>query len=191
MKTQTGEYHFTEQQILNEEEEIRLAKKDLANFNVLYDRYFERIFQFIYQRVQTEDQAAALTSDTFVKAMENLKTYKSIGVPFAAWLFQIARNEINQKHYKQKKLRQVNYSSENIASIIDEIEDQSIDKLELVVEAIKTLNRDETELIEMKYFEKRSYFEMGNILSLTENNVKVKTFRVVQKLKSIINHSNH
>ena len=39
----------------------------------------------------------------------------------------------------------------------------------------------------MKYFEKRSYAEIANILDLTENNVKVKTFRVVQKLKTFIN----
>jgi len=38
----------------------------------------------------------------------------------------------------------------------------------------------------MRFFEKRSFKEIGEILSITENNAKVKTFRVLEKLKSIV-----
>ena len=109
-----------------------------------------------------------------------------MGVPFASWLFRIARNEIYLQHKKNSKLRQVNFSSEALSYLTDDIEEITIDKIELLVSAIKELNEGETELIEMKYFEKRSYQEIGSILNITENNAKVKTFRVVQKLKSIL-----
>lgn len=182
----TSEHHFSPQQISLEEEEIKKAKKNLKHFNVLYDRYYVRIFQYIYQRVQTENQAADFTSETFIKAMESIKDYKFMGVPFAAWLFRIARNEVYQQQKKGAQIRQVNFSSQNITEIAEEIDDVPLNKTAIVVDAIKKLNDTETELIEMKYFEKRSYAEIGNILDMTENNAKVKTFRVVQKLKSII-----
>ena len=187
MKLQISRHHLTKNEIVSEEHEILRAQKDLKQFNILYDRYYVRIFEYIYQRVQTEAQAADITSDTFIKAMENLKSYKPMGVPFASWLFRIARNEIFIQYHKGKKIRQINFSSQDIIDITEEIEEIKPNKIDLVIEAIKQLNPEETELIEMKYFEKRSYMEIGNILELTENNAKVKTHRVVQKLRSIIN----
>ena len=41
------------------------------------------------------------------------------------------------------------------------------------------------QLIEMRFFEKRSFKEIGEIVGLTENNAKVKTFRALVKLKEI------
>lgn len=186
MNSTISEHHFTKQKILSEEDEIKKAKKNLKDFNVLYDRYYVRIFQYVYQRVQTEAQAADITSDTFIKAMENLKSYKFMGVPFASWLFKIARNEVYLQHKKDSKIRQVNFTTNDILAIAEEIEETRINKTEILITAIKQLNSEETDLIEMKYFEKRSYAEMASILDLTENNVKVKTFRVVQKLKTFI-----
>ncbi len=187
MNPQTSEHHFSAKQLSSEEGDIKRAKKDLKHFNVLYDRYYVRIFQYIYQRVQTESQAADITSDTFIKAMENLQSYKFMGVPFASWLFRIARNEVYLQHKKNSKIRQVNFSTDDISHIAEEIEEVTKNRTMLVVDAIKDLNSEETELIEMKYFEKRSYAEIASILNINENNAKVKTFRVVQKLKAIIN----
>ena len=48
------------------------------------------------------------------------------------------------------------------------------------------LPEDELQLIEMRFFEKRSFKEIGEILEITENNAKVKTYRILEKLKKII-----
>ena len=50
---------------------------------------------------------------------------------------------------------------------------------------ISRLKENEIQLIELRFFEKRSFKEMGDILEIKENNAKVKTFRVVQKLKNL------
>jgi len=186
MNTAKSEHHFSPQQLSSEEKDIKRAKKDLKHFNVLYDRYYVRIFQYIYQRVQTESQAADITSETFIKAMENLPNYKFMGVPFASWLFRIARNEVYLQHKQNKNVRQVNYSTENVTDIAEEINEDVPNKTDILIKAITQLTDEETELIEMKYFEKRSYAEIGSILKMTTNNAKVKTFRVVQKLKTFI-----
>ena len=48
---------------------------------------------------------------------------------------------------------------------------------------LRKLKEKDLSLIEMRYFEKRSYREIGEIINVTENNAKVKTFRALQKLK--------
>jgi RNA polymerase sigma-70 factor (ECF subfamily) len=51
--------------------------------------------------------------------------------------------------------------------------------------ALTRLKADQLELIEMRFFEKRSFREIGDLLDMTENNAKVKTFRAVNKLKKL------
>jgi len=185
MKTQNSAYHIKTDMILAEQIEIDLAKKDLSKFSVLYERYYLQIFKFIYQRVETELQAAEICSDVFIKVMENLKTYKTSEIPFASWLYRIARNTIYTNYKQGKKFRQVNFSSNDLINLTEETYEEQLDKLGIVVEALKKLSHEETELIEMKYFEKRTYFEISNIMGITENNAKIKTFRVIQKLKQL------
>jgi RNA polymerase sigma-70 factor (ECF subfamily) len=47
------------------------------------------------------------------------------------------------------------------------------------------LDNEEMELIELRYFEKHSFKEVGEILEITENNAKVRTYRVLEKLKKL------
>ena len=51
------------------------------------------------------------------------------------------------------------------------------------------LKENQLQLIEMRFFEKRSFKEIGEIIGLTENNAKVKTFRAIVKLKECFNKS--
>ena len=52
-----------------------------------------------------------------------------------------------------------------------------------LIKIIGELPENELKIIEMRYFEKRSYREIGEILGIAENNAKVKAFRIVEKLK--------
>ena len=54
------------------------------------------------------------------------------------------------------------------------------------MEALRLINEKDLALIELRYFERRSYREIGEIISVTENNAKVKTFRALQRLKKVL-----
>jgi RNA polymerase sigma-70 factor (ECF subfamily) len=54
------------------------------------------------------------------------------------------------------------------------------------MEGIQSLNQDELQFIEMRFFEDRSFKEIGMILNITENNAKVKTYRILDKIRKII-----
>ena len=88
--------HLNKEQLEEEKELVVAAKMDPSKFSTLYDRYFEVIFNFIFRRTGNEDLCADLSSQTFLKALQNLKNYEFRGIPFSAWLYRIATNEVNK-----------------------------------------------------------------------------------------------
>ena len=65
----------------------------------------------------------------------------------------------------------------------DIVIDESEKNIKQLLLTLSRLKNSQVELIEMRYFEKRSYREIGEILDITENNAKVKTFRALKKLR--------
>jgi RNA polymerase sigma-70 factor (ECF subfamily) len=60
-------------------------------------------------------------------------------------------------------------------------------KRQSLANALKKLKKADMEIIEMRFFEKRSFKEIGDILNVTENNAKVKMFRIIRRLKKNMN----
>jgi len=183
-------YHINKDQIDQEADLIRQAKEDPARFGVLYKKYHEQIFLFVIRRVESTDDAADITSQVFLKAMLNLKKYQSQGVPFSAWLYRIARNEIYDQNAKNKISLVLTIEKEGVMKMISEMEEEGNkeERYKELQHALSKLSEDELEIIELRYFEEHSFKEVGDILNITENNAKVKTYRILEKLKK--NYSN-
>ena len=180
-------YHFSKERISREEDLIHEAKKDSSKFDMLYNNYYEQIFLFILKRVETEDIAADITSQVFLKALSNLSKYKEIGLPFGSWLYRIARNEIYDLFLKNKIEMVVSIESKGIWNMITEIgEEKNEEDYSKLHTALGKLDDDEMELIELRFFEKRPFKEAAEILEITENNAKVKTYRILDKLKKLL-----
>ena len=78
----------------DEAELIERARRDLREFAVLYERHVDRIYRFVYRRVQNGGVAEEITSEVFTKALHAMPRYQYTGSPFAAWLYRIAANTI-------------------------------------------------------------------------------------------------
>jgi RNA polymerase sigma-70 factor (ECF subfamily) len=65
------------------------------------------------------------------------------------------------------------------------VEDYTDEQRAQLMSALHLLKPNQLQLIEMRYFEKQSFREIGNFLGITENNAKVKTFRTLLKLKTV------
>jgi RNA polymerase sigma-70 factor, ECF subfamily len=188
IQTDALKYHVSSEEIKAEVDEINAAVEDMSKFSVLYNRYYVRIFRFVMQRVADEDLSADITSRVFLRAMLNLKNYRHRGFPFASWLYRIARNEINQEFRKERSERVFQSCYADFAELTSEIQEKEDDLVQKkLVAAMHRLKTPEMELIEMRFFEKRSFKEIGDIINVTENNAKVKMFRVVQRLKKLMN----
>jgi RNA polymerase sigma-70 factor (ECF subfamily) len=179
-------YHQTQVRLEEELDWIQRAQKDPNHFGPLYKKYHEQIFRYIYQRMDDEETAFDITSQVFMKAMSNIHKYEFRGVPFSSWLYRIAKSELYQAFRDKKAERTVNIESIQLNEVIDEmdesISDESRDRL---FKSIAKLKETHMQLIEMRFFEKRSFKEISEILDITENNAKVKTFRAIEKLKEL------
>jgi RNA polymerase sigma-70 factor (ECF subfamily) len=182
-----NQHHKSDKDIQLELQQINAAKENPAHFNVLYEKYFKSIYVFVHRRTDDEELASDITSHVFLKAMVNIKKYEHKGIPFSAWLFRIAFNETNMYFRKSKGNRIVSIEQSGIIQIAQEAEiADHTEKLELMTAALKQLDSDDVQLIELRFFEKRSFAEVGEIVGITENNAKVKIYRIIDKLKRLM-----
>lgn len=177
-------YHQNSAKLEEEQGWIRRAQKDPEKFGPLYRKYHEQIFRYIYQRMDDRELALDITSQVFMKALNNINKFEFRGLPLSSWLYRIAKSELYQAFRDQKVQRTVNIETVHLSSMVLEMEgDENTENRDKLFRMLKKLNEKDLQLIELRYFEKRSYREIGEILDLTENNAKVKSFRALEKLK--------
>jgi len=81
-----------QQKELNDLELIHRARDDREAFGVLYERYVQRIYAYIYYRTGNNFDAEDLTERVFMRALRHIGSYSDRGLPFSAWLYRIAHN---------------------------------------------------------------------------------------------------
>jgi RNA polymerase sigma-70 factor (ECF subfamily) len=177
---------------VNEKFLIQQAKSDPTHFRALYDQYFEEIYRFIFRRVRELEISKDITQQVFLKALIGLDKYIYRDLPFSSYLYRIAANECHQFFRDSSKVRYVSIDSDIQASLITEIEpEQSTHDTDLsnLNEALKELSKDELLLIELRFFEKMTFKEIGFILNISENLAKVRTYRLLTKIKKVLEKS--
>ncbi len=172
--------------------EVQAAQEDVALFRPLYDRHYEPVFRYLYNRSQDTELAADLCAQVFLKALQRLGDYTFQGVPFSAWLFRIAANEVAQHFRQAQKARIVSMEEGGLHTLTDEVaEDNSEAQRAALLQAMQTLKESELALIEMRFFEQRSFREIADILGITESNAKVKTYRILERMKGVMVQMNN
>ncbi|MCH8330078.1 MAG: sigma-70 family RNA polymerase sigma factor [Bacteroidetes bacterium] len=180
----TSSFHISANILSIEETKLKEAKADPASFEYFYTKYHEQIFRYIYQRIDSKDTAADLTSQVFMKALMNINSFQYRGIPFSSWLYRIAMNEMNQMFRKKKVQHTLNMDLEDIKDMAEEIESgDKEEQIKAIINEIDGLKDEDVLLIEMRYFEKRPFREIAEILNITENNAKVKVYRILDKIK--------
>lgn len=154
-----------------------------------FHTYYQRVYNYIYYRVQGKHTAEDLTSQVFEKLMESLNQYNQGRGPFEVWLFAIARNVVND-HYRKLK-RQQFFSLEALKALTakegnpEEVIAQGDTHRELM-EALRTLSAREQHLIALKYGADLGNKEIAPLMNLSESNVGVILHRTMVKLKKAI-----
>jgi RNA polymerase sigma-70 factor (ECF subfamily) len=178
-----------EQTKYSQEEELKLinsAKLNPAYFAPLYDRYYKIIYLFIYKRYRDKELTADLTSQVFLKAMLNIEKYEDKGFPFSAWLYRIACNEMNMFHRKNSKFKEVEVREKDAIEFLDEMDIESKENnINTILQFLENMEEELQFLIQMRFFDKLSFKEMGDILRITEDNAKVRLYRAIEKLKKM------
>ena len=174
----------SETAMLAEWKEIQAAQRDPARFRPLYDRYYALIFRYLLRRCADEALTADLCAQTFLKGLQKLGTYTYRGVPFSAWLYRIAANELNMHFRASKKQRTVSLQDGQVDRMLPETSAGPDYTLrDTMIAALQDLKPKELELIELRFFEQRPFKEIAHLTGLTEANAKVKTYRILDRLR--------
>ncbi len=179
---------MTEDEIRKENEIVERSKKNPKDFAELYEKYFDRIYYFILRQTDDEELAGDLASQAFVNVLNNLSKYQFRGVPFSAWLYKIASNEVN-KHYRRNKGKKI-YSIEEVKvrEIIERgNEDYDDELIERLLRYLRDLPSDMLQVLELRFFEDKDFKEIAFILDMTESGAKMRTYRALDKLRRSFN----
>ncbi|HEX9896086.1 MAG TPA: sigma-70 family RNA polymerase sigma factor [Dehalococcoidales bacterium] len=155
-------------------------------FGRLYEQYLPKVYQYVSYRVGNRTEAEELTSVIFEKALTKFGSYDSKRAAFSTWIFSIAHNTVidhyrgrsrEQKLQKEVKLRIVAISTSPEEEAVRSEEIQKLHK------CLSLLNRNEQELISLKFSGEMTNREIARITGLSESNVGTILCRAVRKLR--------
>ena len=169
-----------------EEKLVERAKDDPEAFGVLYERYVDQIYKYVFHRTGNRYDAEDLTAKAFYKALANLKGYRHRGLPFSAWLYRIAHNLVANWHRDRK--RRVGIPLDSLAMIGDggESADEFVqrgERVEVLREAISRLPPDRQELLVLKSSTDLSNREIGAVMGRSEGAIKALYHRTLAALR--------
>lgn len=181
---------------LSEEKKIvKEAKQNPEVFGLLYDEFYKPIFNYILRRVSNIKDAQDITSQTFFNALKGLGKFRWQNIPFSAWLYRIATNEVNTFYRKKGDIIKISIdqapeipSQENIEKDLEMAERELESKKEFLNlhKSIKKLPPIYQTVIVLRFFEKKKISEICQIINKPEGTVKSQIHRALEKLKKII-----
>jgi len=165
---------------------VEAAQKDPTRFAELYEINFERVYAFIARRVGDRDSAEDLTSDTFHKALANLRRFEWRGVPFAAWLLRIAANAIADRGQRAGREFVVDDPPELGVDASALVDLEEVEHRARLFRLVEQLPEDQRRVIAMRFAEEKCIREIAEALGRTEGAVKQLQFRGLQSLRTQI-----
>ena len=165
---------------------IQRAKTDPEAFGQLYERYVDRIYNYVYYRTGNAADAEDLTARIFERAIKHIGNYQDQGVPFSAWLYRIAHNLVANWHRDRSRRKIVSIDDVSQWVVTDhgpEFATQLMQDKEALLEAIGRLPADRQELLICKFVELMSNAEIGAIMGRSEGAIKSLYHRTLLSLR--------
>jgi len=172
---------FDEKDILSQ-----ASQGDQEAFGLLYERYVERIFNYVYYRTGNVADAEDLTARVFYRAMHHIQNYIDRGVPFSAWLYRIAHNLIANWHRDRSRHQEIplsdaptiHYKGDPPETALIQSQEQTA-----LLRLIRRLPAERQNLIVLKFVEHLSNAEIGEIMGRSEGAVKSLYHRTLLALR--------
>lgn len=165
---------------------VEQAKTNSAAFGVLYERYVMYVYHYLRTRVATDEDARDLAQQVFLKAFAALPNYRARGVPFKAWLFQIASHLATDSHRRWKKQVTWDLLPETMHTLSEQnpetlvIEHEIRVRLRQLLLGLTPYNR---ELLALRFAAQLSSTEIAAVVGKSPAAVKKQLTRLLQTLK--------
>jgi RNA polymerase sigma-70 factor (ECF subfamily) len=157
-------------------------------FSKIYDQYINKIYRFVFLKVNSKEIAQDITSETFLRGWKAFDSKKDIKNP-SAFLYQIARNLVVD-FYREKGKAQI--ISVEYTQIIDpriNLEEKTIFESDIntVRLALANIREEYQEVIIWRYLDELSVPEIAETLDKSEQAVRVMLHRAMKSLKNKLN----
>jgi RNA polymerase sigma-70 factor (ECF subfamily) len=175
------------EQKISDDAALALASKgDREAFGILYERYVDRIYNYIYYRTGNINDAEDLTERVFIRALKHIGNYRNRGLPFSAWLYRIAHNLVANWHRDNSRRKEIplddgvfSASGENHP----EHELLQVEERERLLYVIRRLPPERQHLLILKFVEHLSNAEIGQIMGRTEGAIKSLYHRILLSVR--------
>lgn len=180
--------HLEETPKLLDEEQalVHKAKKgDRQSFAALVERYWDRLYRWMYNLTHNRHAAEDLCQEAFMKALAGLAGFRE-GSNFRAWLFRIAYNGFINQARKVCRLRDT--FPANLATSAEGPAEQVMSKesLQVLARAIGRLPDEFKAAFLLRVEEDLSFRQIAEVLDTTEETARWRVFKARQKLMDVL-----
>ncbi len=173
----------------DENQLVEQAKVDPEAFGQLYELHVEKIYNYIYYRVGNRHDAEDLTAKVFYRALNHIPRFNQKGKPFAAWLYRIAHNLVANWHRDHSRRQVVALDNVSLQGDLRETPHHAaerVDEAEILLAAIKKLPAERQKLLMLKFADRMSNAEIGQIMGRSEGAIKSLYHRTLAQLREAL-----
>ncbi len=168
---------------------VAAARRDTEAAGRLYDKYYSEVLSYIHHCTFDSAVTEDLTSNVFLAAFRHLGRYRWRQIPFRAWLFRIATNEVRMHWRRQRRVKMVSLEPDGDIhaagpSVADCLE--AAEEYRLVHKALLELRLKYRTVIILRYFEGKAIAEICEITGRKEGTVKSQLHRGLARLQDIL-----
>jgi len=165
----------------------RAKQYDQEAFAQLYEENFDKIYRYIALKIGNQMEAEDLTQQVFMKALKSISSYKWKEVPFSAWLYKIAHNQVVD--YLRKKTRQPTTELNEDITVAEDNPYKNVElkvELEQLARALKKLTPLQQEVLALRFSCEMPIAQVAGVMGKNEGAIKALQHSAVQALRRIM-----
>jgi RNA polymerase sigma-70 factor (ECF subfamily) len=167
----------------------KAQQKDKEAFAELYEAYFDKIYRYIMLKTGNQADAEDMTQQVFLKALKSLPSYKYQEVPFSAWLYRIAHNQMVDHFRKSSKHQDCELAEEITPDNPDDNPQRQVElktDIESLIKATRQLTKSQQEVIALRFSSDLPVAEVARLMGKSEGAVKALQHSAVVALRKIM-----
>ena len=171
---------YIDQQTDEEIVENLLKTGEDRYFEILVDRYKDKIFNFTLRYLSQKEDSEDIVEDIFVKVYFKIDKFNKAKGSFKTWIYRIAKNTIYNK-LKERKIKKISYID---LYTDDKDVEEKYENDEIIQNAINKLKKEYKMVILLYYSKGLKYKEISEVLNIPQNTIKTRLRRAKEILKN-------
>jgi RNA polymerase sigma-70 factor (ECF subfamily) len=166
---------------------VERAKADPEAFGLLYERYVDKIYNYVYYRTGNRHDAEDLTARVFFQALNHIPRFVQRGAPFSSWLYRIAHNLVANWHRDRSRRKVISLDKLALVHVQDEAgpfqQAAESEQRDVLLAAMRQLPADRQQLLILKFVERLPNAEIGRVMGRSEGAIKSLYHRTLVALR--------